>query len=115
MEAVKGVEKKVEIQGKTQTIKIPAGVDNRSRIRFKDYDVLINVQKREGNDLVSEAVLTIGQAALGDVINVATIDGPLSLKIPPGTQSGTLIRLRGKGVADVRGRGRGDQYVRVRG
>lgn len=119
MEAVKGTEKQVEIDGKDQTIKIPAGVDNHSRIRFKDYDIIINVQsdsrfQREGNDLVSDLNLSIGQASLGDVINVPTIDGPLSLKIPPGTQSGTLIRLRGKGVPDVRGRDRGDHYVRVK-
>lgn len=119
MEAVKGVEKTVEIEGKKQTIKIPAGVDNGTRIRFHEYDVVIEVQpdsrfKREDYDLISSAEISFAQAAVGDVVSVATIDGPLNLKIQPGTQPNTLIRLRGKGVPHVRGGGRGDHYVQVK-
>lgn len=119
MEAVKGVEKKVDIDGKKQTIKIPAGVDNGSRIRFSDYDVIINVQAdsrfhREDYDLVTDVNISFSQAILGDIVSVPTIDGPLNLKIQPGTQPGTLVRLRGKGVPHIRGGGRGDQYVRVK-
>lgn len=119
MEAAKGVEKEVEIEGKAQKLKIPAGVDDGSRIRFKDYDVIVNVKSdprfyREGYDLISELEVSFVKAALGDIVSAPTIDGELKLKIQPGTQSGTLIRLRGKGVPYIRGHGRGDQYVRVK-
>lgn len=118
MEAMKGTTKTVEINSKRQTIKIPAGVDTGSRIRFSEYDVVIDVQsdsrfRREEFDLYTDTEISFPQAALGEVITVSTIDGPLSLKVQPGTQSGTLIRLRGKGVPYIRGGGRGDQYVRV--
>ena len=107
MEAVKGVEKTVEIDGKSKKIKIPAGVDNGSRIRFSDFDIIVSVSpskifKREGYDLIIDTDVSITQAILGDVINVPVIDGDLNLKIQPGTQHGTLIRLRGKGVPYVR-------------
>ncbi len=119
MEAVKGVEKSVEVEGKKQTIKIPSGVDDDTRVRFGDFDILVSVSphpafRREGYDLVVDKEISFSQAALGDVVSVPTIDGDLNLKIQPGTDSGTLIRLRGKGVPHVRGGGRGDQYVRVK-
>lgn len=125
MDAVKGVTKEVHIpRGRAgegsvkKTIKIPAGVDTGSRIRFDDFDIVVSVRadkqyKREGNDLIIDQEISYTQAALGSVVEVPTIDGPLSIRIQPGTQPGTLIRLRGKGVPQVRGNGRGDQYVRV--
>ncbi len=119
MEAVKGVEKTVEVEGKRQKIKIPAGVDSGSRIRFGDFDIIVEVQPdsrfhREDYDLVTDIEISFTQAALGDVVAVPTIDGTLNLKIQPGTQSGTFIRLRGKGVPHVHSGGRGDQYVRIK-
>jgi len=119
MEAVKGTEKNVQIDGQSKTIKIPKGVDSGTRIRFEDYDIVVNVQsdsrfQREGNDIVTTSEISITQAALGDVISVTTIDGPLDLKIQPGTQPGTLVRLRGRGIQHIRGSGRGDHYVRIR-
>lgn len=119
MEAVKGVEKTVELEGKRQKIKIPAGVDNGMRVRFGDFDIVVGVQpdsrfKREDYDLVTEVEISFSQAALGDVVSVPTIDGPLNLKIQPGTQPGSFIRLRGKGVPHVHSNARGDQYVRVK-
>ena len=119
MEAVKGTEKKVQIDGQSKTIKIPKGVDAGTRIRFDDYDIVVNVQSdsrfhREGYDIVTSLEISISQAALGDVISVTTIDGPLDLKVQPGTQPGTLVRLRSKGVPHVRGSGRGDHYVRIK-
>jgi len=118
MEAVKGVEKEVEIEGKKMKIKIPGGVDSGSRIRFGNFDISLDVApdkkfRREGYDLVSDAPISITQAALGDTIDVETIDGKVSLRIQGGTQSGTTVRLRGKGVPHPQGRGRGDHYVRV--
>jgi molecular chaperone DnaJ len=119
MEAVKGIEKKVEIEGKNKMIKIPAGVDSGSRIRFEDFDILVEVKNdprfiRENYDLIIDQEISLSHAILGAVIKVPTIDGELSLKVQPGTQSNTLIRLRGKGVPYVRDNGRGDQYVRIK-
>jgi molecular chaperone DnaJ len=119
MEAVKGVEKKVDIEGKSKNIKIPAGVDTGSRIRFDDFDIVLEVVpdaqfKRDNYDLFIDTEISITQAILGSVITVPTIDGDLSLKIQAGSQPGTMIRLKGKGVPYVRENGRGDQYVRVK-
>lgn len=118
MEAVHGATKKVSIDGKTQTIKIPTGVDDGSRIRFGDYDVIIEVPpdsrfRREGYDIVSEQEVSYAQAALGDVVEVETVDGSIKLRVPAGTQPGSVIRLRSKGVPHPRGPGRGDHYVRI--
>ena len=119
MEAVKGVTKRVEFGGKTQRIKIPAGVDDGSRIRFGDYDVVIDVTpdrkfRSQGYDVISEQEITFPQAALGDPIEVETVQGLVKIKIPSGTQPETLVRLRGKGVKMFRGSGYGDHYVRIK-
>lgn len=119
MEAVHGTTKKVAIEGKTQTIKIPAGVNDGSRIRFEKYDILIDVIpdkrfSREGQNIISEQEVSFAQASLGTTIDVETIDGKVMLKIPSGTQPDTIIRLRGKGVPSVRGGGHGDHYVRIK-
>lgn len=125
MDAMKGVTKEVHLpRGRAgegsmkKTIKIPPGVDTGSRIRFDDFDIVVDVRpdrkfKREGDDLVIDHKITFVQAALGAVVEVPTIDGELKIRVQPGTQPGTLIRLRGKGVPHVRSGGRGDQYVRV--
>lgn len=119
MDAVKGATKRVNLGGKTQSIKIPAGVDNGSTIRFGDADVVIEVTadkkfQRQGYDIVAEHELTFPQAALGDEVNIETIDGPVKIKIPAGTQPETLIRLHGKGIKMLRGNGHGDHYVRIK-
>lgn len=119
MEAVKGVTKKVTIDGKEQSIKIPAGVNNGSRIRFEKYDVVVDVMPnskfiREGYDIVTEEDIPFTQAILGTELPVETIDGKVTIKIPSGTQPHTVIRLKGKGVQHVQGSGHGDQYVRIK-
>ncbi len=119
MDSVKGATKKVTIGKKTETIKIPAGVDNGSRIRFGDYDVIIEVNphpkfQREGYDIVSEEEVSFSQVALGDQIEVETIHGPLKLKIPAGTQPGTVIRLAQRGVPYVQSSNKGNHYVRIK-
>ncbi len=118
-EAVHGAEKNVTIDGKKEKIKIPAGVDSGSRIRFKDYDVVMDVMpdkvfQREGHDIITEHEVTFPQAVLGEEIIVETIDGPVKIRVPAGTQPNTLIRLRGKGVPHLRGSGKGDHYVRIK-
>jgi len=125
MDAVKGATREIHVprgeagEGSVKkTIKIPAGVNTGSRIRFDDFDIVFEVKpsreyKREGDDLIIEHEITFSQAALGAVVDVPTIDGPLKIRIQPGIQPGTLIRLHGKGVPHVRGSGRGDEYVRI--
>lgn len=118
-------------QVRTIKITIPAGVDSGYRLRVAgegeagerggppgDLYVYITVKphpffKRTGNDLVIEQKISFAQAALGAVIEVPTLEGTATLKIPEGTQPGTLFRLRGKGVPYLNGGGRGDQLVRV--
>ncbi|NLC53763.1 MAG: molecular chaperone DnaJ [Firmicutes bacterium] len=119
-------------QVRTLKINIPAGVDTGHRLRVAgegeagerggppgDLYVYITVNshplfKRTGNDLILEQKISFAQAALGATIEVPTLEGTATLKIPEGTQPGTLFRLRGKGVPYLRGSGRGDELVRVR-
>jgi len=118
MESVTGVEKEVKIDGKNKKIKIPAGVADGQRIRFQDFILYIDVKpdklfQRDGNDVYVIQNISIKQAILGDDINVPTLDGDLKIRIKPGTQSHTLVRLQGKGSPDVNGFGRGDFYIRL--
>ncbi len=118
IDAAKGVSKEVDVDGKRKTIKIPAGVDDGMRIRFDEFDVVVSVRpdsrfKRDGNDIYIDMEISYADAALGTVIEVPTIEDTVNLRIKPGIQPGTLMRLRGKGIPDVRGGGRGDEYVRL--
>ena len=119
MDAVKGANKRVTIGGKTQTIKIPPGVDSGSRIRFNDYDVILDVKpstkfRREGADTISDLDISFAQASIGTEIEVETVEGLVKIRIPAGTQSGTVIRLSGKGIARLNRGGKGDHYVNVK-
>jgi len=118
MQAIKGVEKEVEIEGKKRKIKIPAGVDEGSRINFKDFILSINVRphdvfEREGYDIYLKFGIPFSLATLGGEVKVPTVNDEVKIKIRPGTQSGTMIRLRGKGVQAPHGRGKGDEYVKI--
>jgi len=118
LEAVHGVEKNINIDGHKKSIKIPAGVDNGQHIRFSDFILYIDILpdkafKREGNDVYITKDLALKQAVNGDIIEVPTLDKPLKVRIQPGTQSNTLIRLKGKGIKDVNGYGHGDFYIRL--
>jgi molecular chaperone DnaJ len=113
-------------------VSIPAGIDEGQQIRVAgkgeaglnggpagDLYVVIRVKahdyfEREGDHIYCDLPLTFTQAALGDEVEVPTVHGKVKLKIPAGTQSGKTFRLRGKGVANVRGRGQGDQHIQVR-
>ncbi len=115
-EAVKGVTKTAVITGQEKTIKVPAGVDTGSRIRFSDFDIVVSVKpdptyKRDGQDLYVEKKITYPQAVLGDVVEIVTIHDPVKLKVRPGTQSGTTVRLKGQGVPYPNSSQKGDQYV----
>ena len=112
-------------------LKIPAGVDIGSRLRVShegemglyggprgDLYIYIDVEehpffKKEGNDLYCEVPVSFPQAALGAEIEVPTIDEPARIKIAPGTPSGRVFHLKGKGIQRLGSHGRGDQIVRV--
>jgi len=118
MEAVEGVEKEVDIEGKRRKIKIPAGVDEGSRIQFDDFILSINVKphsifERDGADIYVSFEIPFSLACLGGDIEVPTIEGDIKIRIRPGTQSQTMLRLRGKGAPVPRGRGKGDEYVKI--
>ena len=128
-EAVHGTQKEVEIErmeGNTSqhvkreklTLKIPAGVDEGTRMRFGDVDIIFRVRSspqfvREGYDIFTEANLSVPEVALGSQIEVKTIHGHVKLKVPAGTQPGTLIKIKDKGVPTLKG-STGDHYVRVK-
>ena len=117
-------EKKLEI-------KIPAGIESGVRLRISgegelpkgggqrgNLYALIYVKEheifhREGNHIICEVPITFPQAALGDEISVPTLEGKVKMKVPAGTQSGKIFRLRGKGIHDVHGYGKGDELIRI--
>src|SRR3989344_4528312 len=118
-EAARGTQKEIEVEGKRQKIKIPPGVDNGSEISFSNFIIVCQVAgsskfRRRGYDIVTEKEISFAQAALGTIAEIETVDGLVKIRIPAGTQSGTQIRLRGKGVRHVTGRGQGDHYVIIR-
>ena len=116
---------------KTVKVSIPAGIDNGQIVSLRgqgnagknggpagDLQIVITVQphqlfQRDGSDVYCDAPITFTQAVLGGELEIPTIDGKVKYDIPEGTQTGTTFRLRGKGIPNVNGRGRGDQYVTV--
>jgi molecular chaperone DnaJ len=120
------------LRQRTVEAKVPAGVEDGTRIRFAGYGeagayggppgdlyVVLHVKEhpffaREGNDLHCVIPISFTQAALGDEINVPTLEGDQTLKIPEGTQSGTTFRIKNRGVPVLQGRGKGDLFVEVR-
>jgi len=112
-------------------MKIPAGIDDGQTISLRgegepgirggptgDLFITIKVRphplfKRQGNDVLCDIPITFVQAALGAEIEVPTLDGKVKYNVPEGTQTGSVFRLRGKGIPYLRGTGRGDQYVKV--
>jgi molecular chaperone DnaJ len=118
MDAATGSERTIIHQGTEHTIKIPAGANDGTRIRYPDFDVSIDVKphelfKRDGYDVFIDHAIPFTAAALGGETKVPTIDGEVKLKIRPGTKSGTLVRLKGKGIPYIRQSHRGDEYVRL--
>lgn len=113
-------------------VKIPAGIDNGQIIRVAgkgeagfrggpagDLQILVHVRpheffKRQDNNIICEVPISFVQAALGDEIEVPTLEGPVKMRIPEGTQNGKIMRLRGKGIQDLRGYGKGDQLCHIR-
>ena len=116
---------------RTIKISIPAGIDHGQTISLRGQgnagknggpagDLLITVMvrphelfRRDGTDVFCEAPITFTQAVLGAELEIPTIDGKVKYSIPEGTQTGTVFRLKDKGIPVLNGRGRGDQYVTV--
>jgi DnaJ-class molecular chaperone len=118
MEAVWGVEKKVDVSGKTRTIKIPAGIGDGARINFNDFILAVRIGQhevfeRDGADVYVRVSIPYSLAALGGEIKVPTVEGDVKLKVRGGTQPGTMMRLKGEGITKLHGRGKGDEYVRI--
>ncbi|MBL8148754.1 MAG: molecular chaperone DnaJ [Blastocatellia bacterium] len=112
-------------------IKIPAGVDSGARLRVQgegeagigggpsgDLYIVISIKEhpifeRQDNNLYCNVSVSFSQAALGSEIKVSTLDGEQQLKVPEGTQTGTVFRLKGHGISSLGGRGKGDLFVTV--
>jgi curved DNA-binding protein len=128
-DAVLGAELDLRIDDRTLRVKVPAGVTDGSRIRLGgqggegtsgapsgDLYLVVRLRehpglRREGRDLFLDLPLTIPEAAAGAEVVLPTFEGQVQLKIPPGTQSGRQLRLRGKGLPDLKGGARGDLYA----
>ncbi len=113
------------------SVKIPRGISSGKKLRLAgkgmegknggppgDLYLQINIKEhpfftREGDDLMVEKEINFSEAATGTTIEVPTLEGKKSLKVPPGTQSHTKMRLKGLGVHHFQGEGRGDEYVKV--
>jgi molecular chaperone DnaJ len=117
------------LKARKLTVRIPAGVEDGTRLRMTgqgedgfrggasgDLYIVVRIREhdrfeRRGRDIVCDLLLTFPEAALGATIEVPTLDGSEPLTIPPGTQTGAVFRLRGKGMPDLRANGRGDQHI----
>ena len=131
LEAAAGAKKRVSLtDGKTLDVAIPPGTEDGAQLRLKgqgmpgqggaangDAFVEVSVKahpyfERDGFDVLLECPVTLQEAILGGTIEVPTIDGRVALKVPMGSNSGTQLRLKGKGILNAKTKQRGDQYVR---
>ncbi len=130
-DAVLGAERDLRVEGRTLRVKIPPGVGDGSRIRLAGQggpgagggpagDLFLEVKvtrhphvRREGKDLFLDLPVTVPEAVSGAEVRLPTFEGPVSLRVPRGAQSGMRLRLRGKGLPDVKGGPRGDLYAVV--
>ncbi len=128
-EAVLGGERDVRVDGRTLRVRIPPGVTDGSTIRLAGQggagahggapgDVYRKVKvrdhphvRRDGKDLSIDLPVTVPEAVLGAEVTLPTFEGPVRVRVPPGSQTGRRLRLRGKGLPDLRGGARGDLYA----
>lgn len=131
-EAARGASKRIRMpEGKSLQVTIPAGIRDGQKLRLggqgmpgfgrgEDGDALVEVTvkphphfRREGNDVLVEVPVTLPEAVLGARVTVPTVDGPVTVTVPEGSNTGTKLRLRGKGIGGA-GKSRGDQFVVLR-
>jgi curved DNA-binding protein len=134
-EVASGGEKKIKFQkgGKVEevTVKIPPGIESGKKLRLAGKgaeggrgippgDLYLQIKvadhplfKREGSDITVDKEIKISEALLGTTLEVPTLDGSKNIKVPPGTQSNSRIRLKGFGIPHFQGGGRGDEFVRI--
>lgn len=130
-DAVLGAERDLRVEDRTLRVKIPPGVGDGARIRLAGQggpganggpagDLFLEVKladhprlRREGKDLFLDLPVTVPEAVAGAEVRLPTFEGPVSLRVPRGAQSGMRLRLRGKGLPDLKGGPRGDLYAVV--
>ena len=132
LEAAKGAQKRLSFpDGRTLDVNVPAGAETGTVLRLRTQgqpgsgggpagDALIEITvephplfRREGNNVVVDLPVTLAEAVVGGKINVPTIDGPVSMTVPAGSNTGTRLRLRGRGIAP-KGYSAGDQYITLK-
>ncbi len=132
VEAMRGGSRRVSlVSGKTLDINLPPGAEDGQRLRLKGQgmpgpaggtpgDAFVEIQvephpymRRDGLDIHLDLPVTLHEAVLGAKVRVPTIDGTVSATVPPGSNSGTVLRLKGRGIMAPKGGRRGDQYVRL--
>ncbi len=128
-ESIFGTTKEISINGQKMTLSIPTGVENETTLRVagkgeslqggQPGDLLVTLRviadrrfRKEGQHIVTDLSIPVSMALLGAEIKIETLDGQITLKIPEGISNAELLRVKGRGVPDERGR-RGDFYVRV--
>jgi DnaJ-class molecular chaperone len=133
LEAALGAKKRVTLaEGKILDVTVPPGIESGQTLRLKgqgnpgsggapDGDALIEIQiepheffTRKERDIHCEIAVTLPEAVLGGSVTVPTVHGPVTLKVPPGSNTGTMLRLKGKGLPERGGTAAGDQYVKLR-
>lgn len=132
LEAANGARKRIQLaDGRTLDVNVPAGIENGKTLRLKSQglsgvgggesgDAFITVEiaphsffRREGQNIHVDLPVSLSEAVLGSTVSVPTIDGQVSMRVPAGSNSGSILRLRGKGVRDQKDGQRGDQYVKL--
>ncbi|MCG5241702.1 DnaJ C-terminal domain-containing protein [Azospirillum doebereinerae] len=133
LEAAQGTKRRINLSnGKSIDVAVPPGTENEQKLRLKGQglpgmggmpngDAIIEVHvephphfTRQDGDIHVDVPITLNEAVLGATIHVPTISGKVALKIPPGTNTGATLRLRGKGVVNQTTKQAGDQYVKLK-
>ncbi|MBB3263854.1 DnaJ-class molecular chaperone [Azospirillum sp. OGB3] len=133
VEAAQGTKRRISLSnGKSIDVAVPPGTEDQAKLRLKGQglpgaggfgagDAIVEVHveahpffTRQGSDIHVEVPITLNEAVLGATIRVPTISGPVALKVPPGANTGSTLRLRGKGVMNQATKQAGDQYVKLK-
>jgi len=133
LEAANGTKRRINLSnGKSIDVAIPPGTEDQQKLRLKGQglaglgggmagDAIVEVHvephphfTRQDSDIHVEVPVTLNEAVLGATIRVPTVSGPVAVKVPPGSNTGSILRLRGKGVISQRTKQAGDQYVKLK-